>query len=41
MSVSLRQKLGKNLIQGSSSTMASRAHPSQAAVVNYTRQSKN
>lgn len=33
--MSLRQKLGKSLIQGQS-TVAARAHPSAGAVVNYT-----
>ena len=37
MSSSLRQKLGKSIISGSTSG-ATRAHASQAAVVNYTSQ---
>lgn len=41
MSANLRQKLGKSLISGKSSLMATRASPAQAAVVNYTQQSKD
>lgn len=40
MSANLRQKLGKSLLQGKSQLLASRAHPGQAAVVNYTQQRK-
>ena len=41
MSVSLRQKLGKSFLQSRSSSMATRAQPGQAAVVNYTQQSNH
>lgn len=37
MSATLRQKLGKSLINGRSNSMAARAHPGQAAVINYTQ----
>ena len=41
MSVSLRQKLGKSFLQNRSSSMASRAHPGQAAIANYSAPSKH
>jgi hypothetical protein len=40
MSVSLRQKLGKAFLQNRSASMATRAHPGQAAVAHYNQQSK-
>lgn len=40
MSGNLRQKLGKSILSGNATAVATRAAPSQGAVVNYTTQRK-